>query len=93
MKDQFFFFSALLLEVSVLQKMAKEYSFDCFLLNDESSVDGINEITLSWGDIGGEILILVPSDKKDAFGQLSNFGWIIVAFGEFYPYPFVNSMY
>ncbi|KAJ6690836.1 INOSITOL-TETRAKISPHOSPHATE 1-KINASE [Salix koriyanagi] len=60
--------------------MAKEYSFDCFLLNDESSVDGVNEITLSWGDIGGEILFLVPSDKKDAFGQLSNLGWIIVVF-------------
>ncbi|KAJ6370583.1 hypothetical protein OIU76_028797 [Salix suchowensis] len=67
-------------KVSVLKKMAKEYSFDCFLLNDESSVDGVNEITLSWGDIGGKCLFLVPSDKKDAFGQLSNFGWIIVVF-------------
>lgn len=67
-------------KVSVLKKMATEYSFDCFLLDDESSVDGVNEITLSWGGIGGKILFLVPSDKKVAFGQLSNLGWIIVFF-------------
>lgn len=79
--------------MSVLKKMAMEYSFDCFLLDDESSVDGVNEITLSWGGIGGKILFLVPSDKKVAFGQLSNLGWIIVVFGEFCLYPFVISMY
>ncbi|KAJ6289619.1 hypothetical protein OIU78_025528 [Salix suchowensis] len=28
----------------------------------------------------GKCLFLVPSDKKDAFGQLSNLGWIIVVF-------------
>ncbi|KAI5557932.1 hypothetical protein BDE02_17G005100 [Populus trichocarpa] len=67
-------------KVSVLKKMAMEYSFDCFLLDDESSVDGVNEITLSWGGIGGKILFLVPSDKKVAFGQLNNLGWIIVVF-------------
>ncbi|CAK7325008.1 unnamed protein product [Dovyalis caffra] len=65
-------------KVGVLKKMAIEYSFDCFLLNDESSIGGVNEITLSWGGTGGKILYLVPSSKKDAFCQLSNLGWIIV---------------
>ncbi|KAG6768814.1 hypothetical protein POTOM_027743 [Populus tomentosa] len=37
-------------------------------------------ITLSWGDIGGEILYLISNSKKDAIGQLSNLGWIIVVF-------------
>nr|XP_034888823.1 inositol 1,3,4-trisphosphate 5/6-kinase 4-like [Populus alba] len=57
-----------------------QHSSDCFPLNDESSIDGVNEITLSWGDIGGEILYLISNSKKDAIGQLSNLGWIIVVF-------------
>jgi hypothetical protein len=73
--------------------LAMQYSTDCFPLNDESSIDGVNEITLSWGDIGGEIVYLVSNIKKDAIGQLSNLGWIIVVFGEFCWYRFVISRY
>ncbi|KAG6767716.1 hypothetical protein POTOM_028930 [Populus tomentosa] len=72
--------SPYLLDNKYLKKMAMQHSSDCFPLNDESSIDGVNEITLSWGDIGGEILYLISNSKKDAIGKLSNLGWIIVVF-------------
>jgi len=88
-----YFLSAFCYWWEYLKKLAMQYSTDCFPLNDESSIDGVNEITLSWGDIGGEIVYLVSNIKKDAIGQLSNLGWIIVVFGEFCWYRFVISRY
>ncbi|XP_042967633.1 inositol 1,3,4-trisphosphate 5/6-kinase 4 isoform X5 [Carya illinoinensis] len=66
-------------KVSLLKMMTATYSFDSFLLNSASIDDAKHEIMLAWGDIGGIILYLVSSEKKEVFPKLSNCGWLIVA--------------
>ncbi|KDP29550.1 hypothetical protein JCGZ_19263 [Jatropha curcas] len=64
--------------VSLLEKIAMQYSFDCFALDATSTDGGLKDITLAWGGIGGTILYVASNSKKDGFNQLSNLGWITV---------------
>jgi hypothetical protein len=77
--------------VSLLKRLAKLYSFDCFILNASSVDDAKNEIMLAWGDTGGSILYLVSDEKKEFFPKLSNCGWLIVVLSEYHNLFFAND--
>lgn len=64
--------------------MTTTYLFDSFILNAASIDDAKHEIMLAWGDIGGSILYLVSSEKKEVFPKISSFGWLIVALSEYH---------
>ncbi|KAF2288257.1 hypothetical protein GH714_005342 [Hevea brasiliensis] len=78
-------------KVSLLKKMAMQYSFDCFIFDGSSMDDALKVVTLAWGDIGGTILYLVSNHKTDCFNQLSNLGWIIVVLDAEVSAAFDNS--
>ena len=70
--------------MSLLKRLAKLYSFDCFILNASSVDDAKNEIMLAWGDNGGSILYLVSDEKKEFFPKLSNCSWLIFVLSEYH---------
>ncbi|GAB2294211.1 hypothetical protein Dimus_028429 [Dionaea muscipula] len=66
-------------KVSLLARMSKLHSVDCFSFG--ASPRAIDEISIVWGDIGGSILYLVSSEKKDLYlNESSNEGLIIVLY-------------
>ena len=77
--------------MSLLKRLAKLYSFDCFILNASSVDDAKNEIMLAWGDTGGSILYLVSDEKKEFFPKLSNCSWLIVVLSEYHNLFFAND--
>ncbi|KAK2982027.1 hypothetical protein RJ640_029255 [Escallonia rubra] len=66
------------LKVSFLERMAKLYSFDCFLLNPSSVADTTNEVAQAWAANGGSFLHVVSDDKKNLLLNLSNCDWVII---------------
>ncbi|KAK3011837.1 hypothetical protein RJ639_010831 [Escallonia herrerae] len=66
------------LKVSFLERMAKLYSFDCFLLNLSSVADTTNEVAQAWAANGGSFLYVVSDDKKNLVLNLSNCDWVII---------------
>lgn len=65
-------------KASLLQGVAVQYSFDCFVLDESSTIDALNEIQLAWGDIGGSILYLVSDNNDDLLLKLRTHGWLLV---------------
>ncbi|RVW20284.1 Inositol 1,3,4-trisphosphate 5/6-kinase 4 [Vitis vinifera] len=72
---------------SLLQGVAVQYSFDCFVLDESSTIDALNEIQLAWGDIGGSILYLVSDNNDDLLLKLRTHGWLLVILNCFKGHP------
>ncbi|KAK3013285.1 hypothetical protein RJ639_008193 [Escallonia herrerae] len=69
------------LKISFLERVAKLYSFDCFLLNPSSVDDTTNDVAQAWADNGGSFLHVVSDDKKNLLLNLSNCDWVIIVLG------------
>ncbi|RVW69069.1 hypothetical protein CK203_052179 [Vitis vinifera] len=74
-------------KASLLQGVAVQYSFDCFVLDESSTIDALNEIQLAWGDIGGSILYLVSDNNDDLLLKLRTHGWLLVILNCFKGHP------
>ncbi|KAA8532181.1 hypothetical protein F0562_006677 [Nyssa sinensis] len=64
--------------VSLLERIARLHSFDCFTLNASCMADTANEIALAWGDNERSFMHVVSNESEDLSLNLSNHGWQII---------------
>ncbi|XP_059655707.1 inositol 1,3,4-trisphosphate 5/6-kinase 4 isoform X2 [Cornus florida] len=65
-------------KVELLESMARQYSFDCFILNATTVENTMNEIVQAWGDNGRSFLHVISNKNIDLFLNIQNRGWMIV---------------
>uniref|UniRef100_A0A5B7C3D0 Putative inositol-tetrakisphosphate 1-kinase 4 n=1 Tax=Davidia involucrata TaxID=16924 RepID=A0A5B7C3D0_DAVIN len=65
-------------KVSLLERMARLYSFDCLILNASSIDNTANEIALAWVENGRNFIHVVSNENEDLFLNLTNHGWLII---------------
>ncbi|XP_043695022.1 inositol-tetrakisphosphate 1-kinase 6 isoform X1 [Telopea speciosissima] len=65
-------------KMAFLKSAATLYLLDVFMWNASSVDDAINEILLSWGDIGGSCFYVATCEDKDLTLKISNHGWLPV---------------
>ncbi|XP_052173151.1 inositol 1,3,4-trisphosphate 5/6-kinase 4 isoform X2 [Diospyros lotus] len=63
---------------SLLERIAKLYSFHRFIMNASSVDDTVNEIALAWHEAGGRFLYVASTCNENLSLRLISHGWFII---------------